>query len=84
LVANVTENNGRGDKMRRYWKLEGLMAKYKLTQQDIADIAEMSLPAVSKKFYKGEEFKISNAVKIIQYFREKGEQMEFEDYFVEK
>ena len=67
---------------RRYWKLEGLMSKYGLFQSDMAKIAEMSLPSISKKFYKNQDFKVSNAANIAEYFREKGEDFNFEEYFV--
>jgi len=84
VVTNATKKNDEGgENVRKYWRLEGLMAKYRIYQSDIAIIAEMSLPSVSKKFYKGEDFKIASAVKIAKYFRDKGETIDFEEYFCE-
>lgn len=63
--------------------LEGLMAKYRMTQSDIAEISGLSLPGVSSKFAKGEDFKITHAAKIAKHFREHGEEFNFEDHFVD-
>lgn len=66
-----------------YRNLRVLMAKHNLTQSDISKISGLSLPSVSKKFTKGEEFKITPAYKIFQYFKSLGENISFESLFCE-
>lgn len=67
-----------------YRELKILMAKHAMTQNDIAQVSGLSLPSVSNKFTKGEEFKITPAYKILKYFRDMGEKIDFETLFCEE
>jgi transcriptional regulator with XRE-family HTH domain len=66
-----------------YRNLRVLMAKHRLTQNDISEISGLSVPSISKKFTKGEEFKITPACKILKHFRALGETVDFETLFCE-
>lgn len=57
------------------------MAKHGLTQNDISRISGLSLPSISKKFAQGDEFKITPAYRILKYFRDLGENVDFESLF---
>lgn len=67
--------------IQHYWRLRELMAKYGLSQANIATISGISEVSINKKFSKGQEFKITHAYKILKYFRDKGEDVTFEELF---
>lgn len=64
-----------------YRTLRMLMAKHRLKQCDISKISGLSLASISKKFTQGEEFKVTPAYKILKFFREKGENVSFDELF---
>lgn len=64
-----------------YWRLRELMAKYGLSQSEIAKIAGISEVSLSKKLNTGQEFKITPAYRIITHFRNLGENVNFEELF---
>lgn len=67
--------------IKHYWRLRELMAKYGLSQSDIAEIAGISEVSISKKLNTGQDFKITHAYKIFTHFKNLGENVDFEELF---
>ena len=67
--------------IKPYYRLRELMAKYGLSQADISKISGISEVIISKKLTTGQEFKNTPAYKILTYFRNKGENVDFEELF---
>ena len=67
-----------------YRVLRGLMAKYDMTQADLAKICGIALPTLANKISGKVDFSLSEANKIKEYFNQYGERLTIEEIFFTK